>query len=850
MEDSLQFKISSALKDLVGKDLITSDNVAIFELVKNSYDAYANHVIITFAEDKITIADNGKGMSYSDLRNKWLFLGFSAKKDGSEDFVDEKQKSYRDKIKRYYAGAKGIGRFSCDRLGRFLTITTKTDDVTQAEQIFVDWAKFEIDQKIEFANVSVKHRSLNTTFIFPNGYSHGTIIEITDLHDDETPWTRKHILELKRSLQKLINPYSEINDFVIDIICERERDEDTRLYQEGINYDREIVNGPLKNSITEILKLKTTQIDVKVTDDTVYTTLTDRGIDIYRIKEHNNLYPLIKNGTVSLSFLNRAAKYNFSRLMGVDSINYGSVFLFRNGFRILPFGETGDDSWGIDFRAQQGRARYLGSRDLMGRVDIFVEDISELKEVSSRDSGLVDTPMSRQVLELFKQSQRRLERYVVGVLWGESFLRNEYYKDERAAEVARKELQRIDKDSDAPSYVIDSSLGSKIDFVRLIKTLSSDNNVEVLYYNTDLANFVAPSLSPEEIKPQFISDLETIAERTGNEELINKIEDAKRRIEELTRQKNEAERKATEAKIFQREAEEKAFKAEENRRAAELKAKAEEERRRQAELDRLRAENEKIKAENDRLIAEKKAKEEEGKRKQVEKEKQLESLKVEFYKKASNPDTDALIHHVKNNNSRINDKVDELIKLITKGDFGKEKSYYSILETLSNIKKLSQKTLVATDLILSCDLAKSDSQKINLPLFIQGYLAEEVKSTITCHFSSNVELFAVYGSKLDLALLIDNFVKNSEDWHAKNIWIRCSRQSNALQLDIYDDGDGLIDTFRQESEQIFEFSKSGKSNGTGFGMYLIKETLKSLHASIEIETPINNKGMHFKILFK
>mgnify|MGYP000652268711 FL=1 len=142
MEDTLQFKISSALKDLVGKDLITSDNVAIFELVKNSYDAYANHVVITFSEDKITIADNGKGMSYSDLINKWLFLGFSAKKDGSEDLVDEKQKSYRDKIKRYYAGAKGIGRFSCDRLGRFLTITTKTNDATQVEQILVDWAKF------------------------------------------------------------------------------------------------------------------------------------------------------------------------------------------------------------------------------------------------------------------------------------------------------------------------------------------------------------------------------------------------------------------------------------------------------------------------------------------------------------------------------------------------------------------------------------------------------------------------------------------------------------------------------------------------------------------------------------
>lgn len=841
MENSLQFKISSALKDLVGKDLITSDNVAIFELVKNSYDAYANHVIITFSEDKITIADNGKGMSYSDLINKWLFLGFSAKKDGSEDFDDEKQKSYRDKIKRYYAGAKGIGRFSCDRLGRFLTITTKTNDATQVEQVLVDWAKFEENQKIEFTNVNVKHRSLNSTVVFPSNYTHGTIIEITALHDDEKPWTRKHILELKRSLQKLINPYSEINDFIIDIVCEREREGDAKLLEEGKSYDRDIVNGPLKNNITEILKLKTTQIDVKVKDNVVYTTLTDRGIDIYRIKEHNNLYPLIKNGTVSLSFLNRAAKYNFSRLMGVDSINYGSVFLFRNGFRILPFGETGDDSWGIDFRAQQGRARYLSSRDLMGRVDIFVEDVSELKEVSSRDSGLVDTPMSRQVLELFKQSEKRLERYVVGVLWGESFLRNEYYKDEHIANIARKELQRIDKDSENPSYVIDSSLGSKIDFVRLIKTLSSDNNVEVLYYNTKLANLVSSSFSPEEIKPQFISDLEIIAERTGNKELISKIKDSKRRIEELTHQKIEAERKAEEAKRLLHE-------AEEGRRIAEAKAKAEEELRRQVELDKLRAENEKVKAENARLIAEKRAKEEESKRKQIEKEKQLESLKVEFYKKASNPDTDALIHHVKNNNSRINDKVDELIRLVSKEDFGKENSY-SILESLSHIKKLSQKTLIATDLILSCDLAQSDSQKINLPLFIQGYLAEEIKSTVKCHFSSDIELFAVYGSKLDLALLIDNFVKNSEDWHAKNIWLHCSRQNNSLQLDIYDDGDGLIDSFSQEPNQIFDFAKSGR-NGTGFGMYLIKETLKSLRASIEIDIPINNKGIHFKILFK
>lgn len=848
MENSLQFKISSALKDLVGKDLITSDNVAIFELVKNSYDAYANHVVITFSKNKITIADNGKGMSLSDLKDKWLFLGFSAKKDGTEDEVNDKQKSYRDKIRRFYAGAKGVGRFSCDRLGRLLTITTKTRDSLLAEQILVDWANFEVDQKIEFGNVDVEHRTLNVGNVFPNQESHGTIIEIEDLHDEETPWTRKHILELKRSLQKLINPYSETNDFVIEIICERERKMDFQKLQDGVEFDRDIVNGPLKNSITEILKLKTTQIDVKISDGFVYTTLTDRGVDIYRIREHNIHFPLIKNATVSLSFLNRAAKYNFTRLMGIDSINFGSVFLFRNGFRILPFGETGDDSWGIDFRAQQGRARYLGSRDLMGRVDVTVEDVNELKEASSRDSGLIDTPMSRQVKDLYKLCHKRLERYVVGVLWGESFLRNEYFKNDDVAWNARKELQKVDKDSEDPSFILHSSFGSKIDFVRLVKTLTSDNNVEVLAYNSDLANFVTPSLEPQDIKLQFISDLETIARRTGNQSLENSVEEAKRKIEEISRQKEEAERKAAEAESRQREAEEKALKAEETRREAEARAKSEEEKRRSAELARLRAENEKIKADNARLIAEKKTKEETTKRKQVEKEKQLETLKVEFYKKASTPDTDALIHHVKNNNSRINDKVDELIRYVVDAkDFDKKEE---VLVSLSIIKKLSQKTLAATDLILNCDLAKSDSQKINLPLFLKGYLAEEVKTSLNCHFSTDVDLFAIYGSKLDLALLIDNFVKNSEDWHASNIWFSCVRHDNDLELDVYDDGEGLIDSFRQDPNQIFEFAKSGKPTGSGFGMYLIKETLNSLRATIEIATPINGVGIHFKMFFK
>jgi hypothetical protein len=720
-------------------------------------------------------------------------------------------------------------------------MTTLSQESGVAERIVVDWKEFEKDQTVEFGNIKVSHEVVTSPVVFPLNEDHGTIIEVTSLNDEETPWTRKHILELKRSLEKLINPISETNDFAIEIVCEREKDEDQKNIESGKGYDRNLVNGILQNSITNIIKLKTTQIDVRVDHNIITTVLSDRGVDIYRIREENREFPLIEDATVSISFLNRAAKYNFHRIMGVEAVNYGSVFLFRNGFRILPFGETGDDSWGLDFRAQQGYNRYLGSRDLLGRVDIHTERVDELKEVSSRDGGLVDKPMARQVMKLFETAHRRLERYVVGVLWGEGFLKNEYFASVEEGKEERKKLQYQDKDSDNPDYVLDSSLGSKIDFVRLIKTLSSDDNVEILYYNPDLANLLSEQFNSDSIKPQFITDLEAVAQKTGDTSLMDKINEARQRIEELSRQREEAERKAAEA-------ERRAAEAEEEKRKAEKRAAEEEEKRRAAEVARLKAENDRIKAENEKLKAEKKAAEEQNKREKAEKEKRLESLKVEFYKKASSPDTDALIHHVKNNNSRINKNIDELITTV--GDGIKETAYYSSFITLlSKIKNLSLKSLKATDLILNCDLAKSDSQKINLPLFIEGYLRNEVHNAIKCHFKSSVVLFAVIGSKLDLGLILDNFINNSVDWHAQNIWIECLKDDNRLRIDVYDDGDGLSDIFKNNPDEIFDFATSGKEKGTGYGMYLIKESLSSFNATISIDEPVNNKGIHFKMFF-
>ena len=251
MTDNLQFRVSAELKNILGRDLITSPDIAILELVKNSYDAHATKVEITFDDDYLSIADNGKGMSKDDLINKWLFVAYSAKRDGTED------KSYRSKFKRHYAGAKGIGRMSCDRLAKYLKLTTRSEIEQKTEILHVDWSLFEQNKQKEFDSISIPHETIDSIPSFPLGYSTGTILEFKGLH---LPWSHDDIKRLRRSLEKMINPFAGTDDvFEIEIKAPKMEAED-----QDVKSPHDIVNGVIKNSIADVMKIKTTEIESRI----------------------------------------------------------------------------------------------------------------------------------------------------------------------------------------------------------------------------------------------------------------------------------------------------------------------------------------------------------------------------------------------------------------------------------------------------------------------------------------------------------------------------------------------------------------------------------------------------------
>ncbi len=379
MQQELQFKISSALKNIIGSDLINDDFIAVFELVKNAYDAHATKVEVIFGNiysdsAKIIIKDNGKGMNYDDLINKWLFVAYSAKKEGTE----EDSYDYRDKIKvkRAYAGAKGIGRFSCDRLGQNLYLETIKDEKNAKIEVLVtDWGKFEGDIKEEFINISVLHDTIERSNY---DVEHGTVLEITNLKSD---WNREKLLRLKDALAKLVNPvvYNQGDAFLIELKVQDE------LKQDNTHSDyRDIVNGKIENRIFEALDLKTAKITSKITDNDkgfIETTLFEGGKMVYRIREHN-LFTNLINVECEIYFLNRSAKLTFSRRMGVEVIGYGHVFLYKNGLRVYPYGERGEDPFKMDNRKAQGYNRYLGTREVIGFISIS-DPNNDLRETSS-----------------------------------------------------------------------------------------------------------------------------------------------------------------------------------------------------------------------------------------------------------------------------------------------------------------------------------------------------------------------------------------------------------------------------------------------------------------------------------
>ena len=386
MEEKLHFKVSSGLKDIIGKDLITNELVAIFELVKNGYDADATEInlIINSYENYIIIQDNGKGMNRDDIENKWLFVAHSEKKDS-------------DKV---YAGSKGIGRFSCDRLGTKLKLISHKDG--EVSELKIDWGEFEKNSLKKFEELDVTYTSLDIvedSFIQKSG----TILNISNLRDT---WDLNRVKKVISALQRLVNPFVDDGKIKINV-----------KYISSSSGIAEL-DEYISNNVASVLDKKTIYIECEIKEKEISITLYDQEKIIYSFKIENNT--ILKDIYFKIYYLSTAAKNNFTRIMKTTPKDYGSIFLYKNNFRIFPYGEVDFDAFGLNLRKTQGFNRYLGHRELLGWINI-TDSENHFNEVTSRDRGFVTNSYTIEFEKVYMELVHRpLESYVQLTKFGNS----------------------------------------------------------------------------------------------------------------------------------------------------------------------------------------------------------------------------------------------------------------------------------------------------------------------------------------------------------------------------------------------------------------------------------------------
>lgn len=783
----LNFKISSYLKSIIGKDLITSDQVAIFELVKNSFDARATRVDIIFSENEIVICDNGKGMTYDDIQKKWLFVAYSAKRDGSED------NDYRDDLVHHgYAGSKGVGRFSCDRLGSTLILETHSKaEVNIAHSLHVEWESFEENPIDEFTNIPVRYNQLNKiSFPYNINYPYGTVLRIMGLR---SIWSRAKLLKLKSSLSKLINPFGKITSsfsIFMHVPNELNEDETTKikiLEKDPDNYikvEQSIVNGEIKNFIFSDLEEKTTWLNVYVDNEkkTIISELIDRGTLIYRISEPC-YYPslLDTNFSCNLFYLNRAAKTSFTRKMGVQPVKFGSVFLFKNGFRVYPIGDEGNDEFQIDRRKQQGYARYLGTRDLLGRIDVYGNE-EKFREASSRDRGLISTPAYQELQDLFnKKCLQQLESYVVGVSWKLKF------------DIDMSDSSFLDGD-EARAKVID-----------VLSKLTNNPEIVIEEYSPDLLSIINNKVSGFE---STISNLSKIAHKIGDLELVKRSEEAAQQYHEMQRAEAEA--------IAYAERERQA------RLNTELKQKA-------ISLELINAQREIGKT----------------------KEKLHETVKRNLFltslqSRGDRSTLESLHHQVIIYASNAINLIEGFLMQLKLNETTPTKE--QLVEHHESLLLLSQQIIAASKFATSADFEMRSSEiNEDLSNYIDQYISRVCaihRKRIEFRVVNNSDGFLMAFKPIEFSIIIDNLINNAEKAGADKIDIVINKSANVLSIFFHDNGFGISDKIENKDDIFLKGVTT--TFGTGLGLFHVKQLLQNMRSSISI-VKTSNSGTTFEI---
>lgn len=427
LDDSqVRFSVDAGIINRLGKELVGKHETAVSELVKNAFDADATEVNLIFenawnAGGTLTIEDNGIGMTKDQLINGFMRLSSS----------DKIHNPISNKYKRTRAGRKGIGRFATQRLGSKLTIITHTAKSDSSIKISINWNDFETDKDL----LSVS----NTIEIIPKSKEEGTTLIIESLRDG---WSDAMIKRVFRYTSELLQPFPLSKKNIDE--AESSIDPGFKSYyfrQEG----QELI--PIIDEDEAVFKHALAEIEGYVLEDgqgcwALKSEKLNFPQEVFLIgndeKDRENTeakFDLIKGLHFKVHYfiyeptLFAPGTFTFIRDLSYET---GGIRLYRNGFRVLPYGEQGDDWLGLD--KSNNRSIVLGphmNRSFFGFVELEDKE-GNFEETSSRE-GVIENEYLNELVSFVYRS-------IVSAVMKVSELRG------RKATASQKNFTRNDED--------------------------------------------------------------------------------------------------------------------------------------------------------------------------------------------------------------------------------------------------------------------------------------------------------------------------------------------------------------------------------------------------------------------
>lgn len=196
-ERKLRFRPRARIIRTIGDQLISGPEAAVIELVKNAYDADAASVTLKFhpplqaGRGRITVEDDGHGMTLSDIRDKWMEPATTSK-------VGTRRSPAKDRV---MMGYKGIGRFAAAKLGGRMALNSISEREGERIEVLIpelDWSIFDGDTYL--SDIAIDY------YVEPATGPTGTILEILDLSE---AWTEAKMNRLLLELRRLISPLQQ-----------------------------------------------------------------------------------------------------------------------------------------------------------------------------------------------------------------------------------------------------------------------------------------------------------------------------------------------------------------------------------------------------------------------------------------------------------------------------------------------------------------------------------------------------------------------------------------------------------------------------------------------------------------